>query len=78
MESCRADTFFLIPDYVTERVRERGGGGGGKRWCENMLSVKQSDPRFDVLIVSCSRCEKVEQKEKANQLLSEPRVLGVV
>lgn len=48
---------------------EREGGAAGVGPAENggsktRSSVKQSDPRFDVLIVSCSRREKVEQKEK--------------
>lgn len=38
------------------RVVENGGA-------KTRFSVKQSDPRFDVLIVSCSWREKVEQKE---------------
>lgn len=60
-----ADTFFLIRDYVTERVRARGGGrrGGGKRWCENTLlrgTVGPSFRRFNcfVLVAREGRTER--------------------
>lgn len=70
-----ADTFFPIPDYVTtgEGVQRTGGGrgrrgGGRERWCENTgLSVKQSDPRFDVLIVSCPWWREGRKGEGENE-----------
>lgn len=61
-----------------EGARARGRGRSENGGAKTRFSVKQSDPRFDVLIVSCSRREKVEQKEKQGAAVRAERKGGEV
>lgn len=45
------DTFFSIPDYITTLAGVRRAEYGGAK---TRFAAEYPDPRFDVLIVSCS------------------------